>query len=107
MEAEAIAADVLGRLHSEQASQHAKYAATYIGGQPVVNADALLEREEALSKAADWIVQNMVPEDIKSRSAYAARMVKTPSAPTVDVDSLMRGYDSSDRYQMYSGGADY
>lgn len=104
LEAEAIAANVLGRLHSEATDQHAKFAAAYIGGQigAVNSGDELLARQDALSKASDWIIQNMIPENIKSRSAYAARMVKSPP---MEASVQNTGYDGLERYQMYSGGA--
>lgn len=99
MEADAIATDVLVRVHPEKAQQHLDYGATYIGGQLGWNphrvnlAQELLMREEALKKAADYIIQSGIPDNIRNRSPLALRMVKNSTAAP-DYTS----YDSQERW---------
>lgn len=98
LEAEAIATDVLARVHPEKLQQHLDYGATYIGGQIGWNphrvnlADELLMREEALRKAADYIIQSGIPSDIRNRSAMAMRMTKggSPGSETTSYDNQER-----------------
>lgn len=99
LEAEAIATDVLARVHPEAARQHLDYGATYIGGQMGWNphrvnlADELMMREEALKKAADYIIASGIPGDIRNRSAMAMRMTKAGSPGAASTS-----YDDSERW---------